>query len=66
MSKPFRELTKESMEVRVPIRLATRLRQVALDERRSISSVLTRTLARGFGEDPARYGIETAEATPLT
>ena len=66
MSKDFREFEKESIEPRIPVALANAVRIKAAKERRSISIVAAEALARAVGHDPARYGIESTETTPLT
>jgi hypothetical protein len=55
----FRQHRKEGLEIQVPPQLASRIRAKAARERRSISEVGTEALARGFGLDPATFGIET-------
>ncbi len=58
MIRPFREQPKECIELRVPIPVATAIREQAVRERRSLSEVGTEILARGLRLDPARYGID--------
>ena len=59
----FREIEKESLEIRVPIAFATWLRTTAAAERRSISEVGSEVLARGLEIDPRTIGIEPTPAT---
>jgi len=61
MSKDFREFDKESLEIRVPIDLATKIRQRAVRERSSISRVGTEAFSRLVGDDPSKYGIEAEQ-----
>lgn len=66
MAIPFRDIKhKEVIEIRFPRDVATRLRQKALDERRSISEVGSELVIRGFGRDPADWGIR-ADAVTVT
>jgi hypothetical protein len=57
-AKPFREIEKETLTIRVPGKVADKLRKKAFDERRSVAYVGTRVLALGLGMNPAMFGIE--------
>jgi hypothetical protein len=61
--KPFREIPKENMELRVPIKIADRIRSAAAEQRRSLSEVSSEILARGLDIDPAECGIRPTPAT---
>jgi hypothetical protein len=57
-TKTFRQIAKESLDIRAPRKLADQIREKAARERRSISSVGVELLARGLDLDPAAFGIE--------
>lgn len=57
MSTCFRQIEKEHPGGRIPRALSRKLRRLAGEQKRSISSVLTEALARGMGEDPAEFGL---------
>jgi hypothetical protein len=61
MSKDFREIEKEHLQIMVPIDLATKVRERAGRERASLSKFGTEALSRHMGIDPATYGIEAEQ-----
>ncbi len=66
MSKAFRDYEKESLELRVPVEVATEVRKATAVQRRSISHFGTEALLRALGIDPKRFGIGAEESTPPT
>ena len=58
MSIPFRDIPgKEGIEIRFPPDIASKIREKAFRERRSISEVGSELVVRSMGLDPAQYGI---------
>lgn len=61
MPIPFREVPKEDVQIRMPIPLATLLRERAARERRSISEVGTMLVISALNRKPEAFGIEVLE-----
>ena len=61
MSKDFRKLPKESLEICVPIDLATKFRERIARERSTITRSGTEAICVFMGVDPSNYGIVQAE-----
>jgi hypothetical protein len=53
----FREVQKSRLGIRVPVKIAEKVRMRAAKENRSESEVSSEILAREFGLDPASFGI---------
>lgn len=60
----FRQIEKENPGGQIPIPLSRKLRRLAGEHRRSLSSVLTEAVARGLGEDPRDFGLPESTASP--
>jgi hypothetical protein len=61
MTSPFREVPKEDVQIRMPIPLATLLRERAARERRSISELGTMLVIGGLNRKPEAFGIQVPE-----
>ncbi len=57
MVTTFRKLEKENPGGQIPVALSRKLRRLAAEHRRSLSSVLTEAVAKGMGEDPREFGL---------
>jgi hypothetical protein len=64
----FRQIEKESPGGQIPMPYPAKLRRLAGEHRRSLSSVLTEAVAKGLGEDPREFGLTdpTASASSLS
>ena len=56
MTTTFRQIEKENPGGQIPVALSRKLRRLAGEHRRSLSSVLTEAVAKGLGEDPSEFG----------
>jgi hypothetical protein len=61
MPTPFRDVEKEAVLIRMPIPLATLLRERAAKERRSISDLGTMLVISGLSRKPESFGIQVPE-----
>lgn len=59
MPLPFRDVPKEGLEIRMPIPLATLLRERAARQRRSIAEVGTMLLIGALERTPEAFGVES-------
>jgi hypothetical protein len=57
MTRSFRQIEKENPRGQIPVALSRKLRRLAGEHRRSLSSVLTEAVAKGLGEDPREFGL---------
>jgi hypothetical protein len=57
MITTFRKIEKENPGGQIPVALSRKLRRLAGEHRRSLSSVLTEAVAKGLGEDPREFGL---------
>ena len=57
MSKRFREIEKEGIDVRAPLDVAEKFRIEAIKQGRSVSSLGSEIIIRYLGLDPAKYGL---------
>ena len=57
MTATFRQIEKENPGGQIPVALSRKLRRLAGEHRRSLSSVLTEAVAKGLGEDPREFGL---------
>jgi hypothetical protein len=57
MTASFRQIEKEKPGGQIPVALSRKLRRLAGEHRRSLSSVLTEAVAKGLGEDPGKFGL---------
>lgn len=68
----FRELAKEKVNVTLPPEIATAIRVMAAQNRRSMAATVTELVCAAINQDPQEYGISptirrprrTREATP--
>ena len=57
MTATFRQIEKENPGGQIPVALSRKLRRLAGEHIRSLSSVLTEAVAKGLGEDPRKVGL---------
>jgi hypothetical protein len=63
LTTTFRQIEKENPGGQIPVALSRKLRRLAGEHRRSLSSVLTEAVAKGLGEDPREFGLTDATAS---
>ena len=66
MITTFRRIEKANPGGQIPVALSRRLRRLAGEHGRSLSSVLTEAVAVGLGEDPREFGLSDGTASRLT